>query len=105
MVAIEKVIRGITCYADNEILPHLPSNKACILGAGIALVLRSPENLMQKIPKALNIIDNNMVDVDALRDALSANMKQKFEINVPFIGQLTFDVSEVDKLYDYIMRS
>lgn len=105
MVAIEKVIRGITCYADNEILPHLPSNKACILGAGLALVLRSPENLTQKIPKALNIIDNNMVDVDALRDALSANMKQKLEINVPFIGQLTFDVSEVDKLYDYIMRS
>ena len=105
MVSVERVIRGIISYADNEILPHLPTNKACLLGAGIALVLRNPDKLMEKIPKALNVVEDNMVDVEALREAFSANMRDKIEISIPFIGQLSFDAVEVDKLYDYITRS
>lgn len=105
MVAIENVIRGITAYADNEVLPHLPDTKACLLGAAVALMLRSPDKLLDKIPKALDVVnENNMIDVDALRDAFKHSMRNEMSFDIPMIGKINFDASEIDKLYDYIQR-
>ena len=37
MVTIDQAMRGVAQYADNEIIPHLPTGKG--IGAGIALAL------------------------------------------------------------------
>ena len=37
MVTIDQAMRGVAQYAENEIIPHLPTGKG--IGAGIALAL------------------------------------------------------------------
>ena len=37
MVTIDQAMRGVAQYADNEIIPHLPTGKG--IGARIALAL------------------------------------------------------------------
>ena len=50
----------------------------------------------------LGVIDGGMVDADALYSAFAPNITKPIEISVPFVGSLSFDRAEADKLLHYI---
>ena len=58
MVTIDQAMRGVAQYADNEIIPHLPTGKG--IGAGIALAL---------------ILDGGKNRILALKDHPAVKMK------------------------------
>lgn len=110
-VTIDQAMRGAIRFADNEIIPHLPTGKG--IGAGIALALimdggRSRILALRDHPavKLMQIMDEQgNIDLDRLYSAARPKFENKLSVSVPFIGELKFDQNDVDKLYKYIQEA
>lgn len=112
MVTIDQAMRGAAKYADNEIIPHLPAGKG--IGAGIALALimdggKSRILALKDHPavQMMGIMDEDgNIDLDRLYNAARPRFDgQKLPVTVPIIGELRFDVGDLDKLYRYIQEA
>lgn len=111
-VTIDQAMRGAMRYADNEVIPHLPGGKG--IGAGIMLapimegsrekILALRENPAVKMMQIFD--DAGNIDLDRLYNAARPRFDgQKLPVTVPIIGELRFDVSDLDKLYRYIQEA
>lgn len=106
MVAAEKIQAGITRYLDCEIMPRMPAFKAVAFGTAAALYLRRLPELCGKIPVEMGITsENGMVDIEAVHEELRVRMTQPVPIDIPFVGRITVDRDEIDKIYRYIMEA
>ena len=112
MVTIDQAMRGVAQYADNEIIPHLPTGKG--IGAGIALALimdggKSRILALKDHPavQMMGVMDEaGNIDLERLYNAARPRFDgHKLPITVPIIGELRFDVSDLDKLYRYIQEA
>ena len=112
MVTIDQAMRGAAKFADNEIIPHLPMGKG--IGAGIALALimdgGKSRILALKDHPAVQMMgimdDEGNIDLDRLYNAARTRVDgKKLPITVPIIGELRFDVGDLDKLYKYIQEA
>lgn len=110
MIAKEKVIAGAAMYVEREVLPHLPELKAIAVAGAVALYARKAPELLGKLEdvpsvKVLGVLENGMVDVDALYSAFAPKIEKPVELTVPFVGTMGFDRAEVDKLVQYIREA
>lgn len=112
MVTIDQAMRGLARYADNEIIPHLPTGKG--IGAGIALALimdggKSRILALREHPavQMMGVMDaDGNIDLDRLYNAARPRVDgQKLPVSIPIIGELRFDVGDLDKLYRYIQEA
>ena len=112
MVTIDQAMRGLAQYADNEIIPHLPTGKG--IGAGIALALimdggKSRILALKDHPavQMMGIMDaEGNIDLERLYNAARPKVDgQKVPLTIPIIGELRFDVGDLDKLYRYIQEA
>ena len=112
MISIDQLMRGVTRFADLEIIPHLPTGKG--IGAGIALALlmdggkaRILQLREHPAVQLMGIMDEQgNVDLDRLYSAARPKVDgQKLPISIPIIGELRFDVNDLDKLYKYIQEA
>lgn len=99
---------GLTNYLDAELLPRLPTGKALMVGTAAALYIRKAPDIARKLidmpaVKLLVVIDEQgNIDIDELYNAVMPQARGTFELRVPMIGSLTFDRTEMDKLYSYL---
>ena len=112
MVTIDQAMRGVAKFADNEIIPHLPTGKG--IGAGIALALimdggKSRILALREYPvvQMMGVMDDEgNIDLDRLYNAARARVDgKKIPLTIPVIGELRFDVNDVDRLYKYIQEA
>ena len=112
MVTIDQAMRGVAKFADNEIIPHLPTGKG--IGAGIALALimdggKSRILALREHPvvQMMGVMDEEgNIDLDRLYNAARARVDgKKIPLTIPVIGELRFDVNDVDRLYKYIQEA
>lgn len=112
MVSANQMISGLRQYINKEILPQLDGTKR--IGAAVYLSLMErnagqalEKALMHPAVQVLGIVDEqHQVDVDALHDALIDNMiGDKFRIEVPMIGTFTLSQTDIDRIYDCIVRA
>ena len=112
MVTIDQAMRGVAKFADSEIIPHLPTGKG--IGAGIALALimdggRSRILALKDHPavQMMGIMDDEgNIDLDRLYNAARTRVDgKKIPLTIPVIGELRFDVNDVDRLYKYIQEA
>ena len=45
------------------------------------------------------------INIDRLYNAVRPKFEQRLPVSIPFIGELTFDQNDVDKLYRYIKEA
>lgn len=109
MYTYDKVMLGITKYIDFEILNKIDGWKKWVVGSGISLALANSNNIFDQIKnnnliKMLDIIDNNNgINVDKIYAEIKKQAeKSPMNISIPLIGNITFNSSDVDKLYEYI---
>lgn len=113
MVTIEQVKNGLTKYVDEEILPGMTGGKRFALGVYAALAVQNLEQTVMKYKDspavaALNVIDSgNNVDLDRLYDAAAASMAgmEKFSVDIPLLGVLTLNRTDIDALYQMIREA
>nr|DAT30982.1 MAG TPA: hypothetical protein [Caudoviricetes sp.] len=112
MVTIDQAMRGVAMYADSDIIPHLPTGKG--IGAGIALALimdggKSRILALKDHPvvQMMGIIDaEGNIDLDRLYSIARPKIEgKKIPVAVPIIGELRFDVNDLDKLYQRIKEA
>ena len=107
MVTIEQVKNGLTKYVDSEILPSISGGKRFALGVGAALAIKNLENTLNKymnspVLSALGILDDGSnIDIDKVYAAATETLTgmDKFSIDVPMLGVLTFRQGDLDALW------
>ena len=111
MVTIDQAMRGAAKFADNEIIPHLPTGKG--IGAGIALALIMDGGKAQLLKlrenpavQMMGVMDEDgNIDLDRLYNAARPRFENKLTVSVPLLGDLRFDQNDVDKLYRYMQEA
>lgn len=112
MVTIDQAMRGVAQYADNEIIPHLPTGKGIGVGIALALIMDGGKAQLLKLREnpavqMMGIIDaDGNIDLDRLYNAARTQVDgKKIPLTIPVIGELRFDVNDVDRLYKYIQEA
>ena len=112
MISIDQLMRGVTRFAELEIIPHLPTGKG--IGAGIAMALLMDGGKAQILQlrehpavQLMGIMDESgNVDLNRLYNAARPKVDgQKLPVAIPIIGELRFDVNDLDNLYKYIQEA
>lgn len=113
MVAINKVEQGIAAYLDKEFMPQLPSNglERVVVGTVVSIMIKRSSGVIASyrnhpLVKMLGIInEDDQVDIEIVMEELSKNIPADgLKVEIPVLGVLTFRKSDVDKLYDYIVK-
>lgn len=108
MIRIHQVQNGLGKYVECELVPHLSGIKKIGLSAYAALASKNLGEVVMKYKDhpavaVLHIInDEGEVNVDALRDALFPLFAEKQTIEIPLIGDFTFDQNDIEKLCRYM---
>lgn len=110
MVTMEQVKAGLVKYIDNDVLPHLTGMKKIGLGVYTALAAENVSAIISRYKThpavaVLDVIDDQEnVDIDRLYQAIYPMFQggEKQVISIPFIGDMTIDRTDLDRLYRYI---
>lgn len=112
MVTIDQAMRGAMRFADSEIIPHLPTGKGIGAGIALALIMDGGKERLLKLKEhpAVQLMgvmdDGGNIDIERLYNAARPKMDgQKLPVTVPILGELRFDVGDIDKLYRYIQEA
>ena len=112
MATIDQIMRAVTRFADNEVLPRLPTGKGIGAGIMLALVMQGGRDKLlalreHPVVQMMGVMDEaGNIDLERLYNAARPRFDgQKLPITVPIIGELRFDVSDLDKLYRYIQEA
>ncbi len=113
MVSMNQVQLGLARYIDSEILPHLSGAKKIGLGIYSSLAAQNLSNFLNSKKdhpaiSMLNIIDPaGNVDIDKVYQAAVHSFPEgeKVRMDIPLIGELILDRSDLEKVYRYIKDS
>lgn len=112
MITIDQAIRGAVRYADTEIIPRLPTGKGIGAGIALALIADGGKNKIlaykdhQAVQMMAVIDEAGNIDIDRLYSVARPKMEgQKIPVTIPVIGELRFDVNDLDRLYQYIKEA
>ena len=105
------VINGLAEFIDTEILSKIDDWRKWVFGAGVGLYLSQGKDMVEQLKgnslvKKMNLIDkNNKINVEVLyREMKVQAAKSAIMINIPTIGPLVINESDLDKIYGIITR-
>lgn len=105
MITTKQAIDGLIRYIDSRIIPSMPHGKAIMLGGTVLLMSQRPdaceEYALQKAPflADIGIFKDGMWDIDALYNAYAPQIKGRFDVPIPMVGNISLDREEADILY------
>lgn len=111
MVSIENVERGVARFIDEAFLPSFQKDgaKGFALGVAASLLVKRGGVILREYAKSpllqqMGIITaTGSVDIDALRDALTANMPQAgLEVDLPLGMRIRVSTNDIETLYRMI---
>ncbi|MBD5099516.1 MAG: hypothetical protein HDT35_08255 [Clostridiales bacterium] len=115
MVTIDQVVAGTVKYIDTEIAPNIPVNvpngqvKKIAFLAGAAYAVRKNIRLYAGHPMLakLGMVDESGgVDLDGVLEAARGAVPEDgFQVTVPILGDLTFDIEDLEKLAKHIKEA
>lgn len=108
MIDYKHVMQGIMTFMDKELLPKMSGYQRWIFGTGCGIAGKKCENIFTAIKdnsilKTLDLVDGDKINVDLLYEELAKQAaKGSVDIDVPMIGTIKLDKTDVDKLHRYI---
>lgn len=111
MVTLQQIQRGLCRYVDTELLPKMNGLKKIGLGAYMALAANNLTTLAANYLdhpaiKILELSDaQGNIDIDKAYNAVIPMFDNgaKHSVDIPVIGSIILDRSDVDKLHRYIV--
>ena len=105
------VMNGLAEFVDTEILSKIDDWRKWVFGAGVGLYLSQGKEMIEQLKennlvKKMNLIDkNNKINVDLLYKEMKVQAaKSAIVFNIPTIGPLVINESDLDKIYNIITR-
>lgn len=109
MINLNQLQNGIVKYIDNEIVPHINGWQKWVFGAVVSTAMLKTTNVFNALKenpliKMLEVIDeNDNIDIDTIyREFLKQAQKGAITFDVPMLGALTLNSTDVEKMYRYI---
>ncbi len=110
MVTLTQFQNGVMRYIDNDVLPHLTGFRRVGLGIYAGLAANNVGDLLLKYKdhpavEVLNVVDKDgSIDVDRLYSVAAPMFAngERYSVNIPMIGEMTVDRTDLEKLYQYI---
>jgi hypothetical protein len=112
MIHKTSIIPGLSTFLDTAVLSHYPptSMKRIISAGAIALYLKHNTNIVDSIIynpmfEGLGVsTKDGMIDLDMLRDVYKNEINKAgfLRIHFPVLGDVDFNGSDIDTLYDCI---
>lgn len=112
-VPVARIEQGIASYLDAELMPQLQKGgvEKVIIGTVASLAIRKAGDIANsykdnKVVKMLGIMDSNgNVDVETLVEEIKKNIDDDgFTVDIPMMGEMTFQREDIDKLYGFIQE-
>lgn len=111
MATLQQVQRGLCRYVDTELLPKMTGIKKIGLGAYMALAANNltalaANYLEHPAIKILGLSDaQGNIDIDKAYNAVIPMFDNgvKHSVDLPLVGSIILDRSDVDKLHRYIV--
>lgn len=111
-VKFETVVEGVNRYIDKEIYSGLNDAQEFLARLVVGRVNQNAEGIKQflmtnGVMRTMGIVDSDgMVDLEQLLGDVKREIERKesLKISVPMLGTLTFKATDVDVLYDMIVR-
>lgn len=111
MVTLQQVQHGLSKYVSNELTSKMTGAQKWIFGAGAELYIGNIGSIFNKLKvhpmvSALGIIDEqDQIDIDKLYNVLLHQADNgPMTVDIPLAGAFTFNRSDVEKLYGYIVN-
>lgn len=117
MITIGNVERGVASYLDEELIPKLPEHglQKILAGTAVSILIKRSGDAVEMakenpIIQMMGIFQDSedgttMVDVDLIRDEVKNQLGNgSVNIDVPVIGTMTFNASDIDRIYEHIKR-
>ena len=105
MVTLQQFTEGAKGYLQSGVIPHLPTDRQFVSGVALGVLSHKADKVMQQLRdnqlvKMLGLIEGDMIDDDALFSAMREQMSRQgsLQLDVPWIGKLTFTAPDVDAL-------
>lgn len=108
MITTKQALDGFMKYMDARILPALPVGKSVMLGGTVLLISRNPraveEYVLKKLPMLcdIGIYRDGLWDEQQIYDCYAPQIRGRFDIEIPIIGNISLDREEADALYRYL---
>lgn len=110
MYHYHSVINGLTKYVDHELTPKMTGLNKWLFGTGAGIVASKGEHVfhaLKDIPlmHTLELIEDENINVSCIyKELLIQAEKGPIYIEIPMIGTLTLDKTDVEKMYRYIIE-
>ena len=108
-VTASQISEGIARYVDRELVPKVPGIRKWILGASGAYIGNIVSAWISRYSDILSktgvMSEDGMIDLDSLVSSLRKTASENGQVteHMPIIGDVTFDSSDIEKLYSYIV--
>lgn len=109
MVTLNQVKAGAAAYIEQEIIAKIGGWQKWVAGAAVSMALNRADTIFEALRQnpavqLLGIIDDSgEIDIDALYSEFKKQAQHgPISFDVPMIGKLTLNESDVDKIYNSI---
>ena len=109
MVNFNQIQSGLVRYIDNDLLPMVTGWKKWGFGAVASLALANMTEIFNKIKtndfvRLLGVVDiDDMIDIDKLyRAVYDQAQKGAVTFDLPIVGALTVNKTDLERIYRYI---
>ena len=109
MYHYKNVIDGLVAFVDNELVPKMTGLNKWLFGTGAGIVASKGEHVFNalkhnEILHTLDLIKDDKVNVECIyKELLRQAEKGGIEIEIPMVGVIKLDHSDVEKMYRYIL--
>lgn len=109
-MTFEKVLDGAVRFINENVIPGMNDWQEIAARIAIGRLYENQQSVLtflqnNGIVRAFGVIDSEGdVDIDRLCTDLKREIqkKKKIQVAIPGFGKMSFDASDVDKLYNYI---
>lgn len=108
MYSYDKVLSAIIKFIETELEPKMQGIQKWMFGTMAGIVAKKSEEVYKelsnnKMLKSLNIIKDNDINFDLIYEELIKQAeKGPIDINIPMIGIITLNSSDVKKLHQIL---
>lgn len=111
MYDYKTVMNGLAEFVDTEILSKIDDWRKWVFGAGVGFYLSQGKEMVEQLKennlvRKMNLIDkDNKINIDLLYKEMKVQAaKSAIMFDIPTIGPLVINESDLDKIYSIITR-
>lgn len=109
MYHYKNVMHGLANYIDHELVPKMTGLNKWVFGTGAGIALDKAEKLFHSIKDyellhTLELIEDEKINVTCIYHKLIEQAeKGPIHIEIPMLGTITLDKTDVEKVYRHII--